>query len=122
MTNAAASNETYGEKLIASLLAKFPTKQYFYKAQLHIPYRGNNLKPDFVIVLRNKGVAVVEVKDWVEILNADQESIEIRRRDGERMTQRNPALVVEEYAYALTDRFKERQELCERYQGKIKLS
>lgn len=60
--------------------------------------------PDFVVLVPGRGVAVLEVKDWVEIPNANPETFTVRTRQGEERREPNPVRGVREKAFAITRR------------------
>lgn len=108
--------QTMGERLVQQLLAKLPQNEFFYVTEPKIVTKdGRESKPDFVIVVRRKGVVILEVKDWVNLLNGNQHEIQIERKDGIREFKKNPIKTAEDYAYDLASRFEERKELCTVY-------
>lgn len=116
------SSRTYGERRVEELLRELPSSEYFYVMEPKIMQAGRgSSKPDFVIMIRNKGVLVVEVKDWLEIRKGDQRSVTIIRRDGTQVKEYNPLDTARNYAYLLEKQFKEREELLERKSGKKRL-
>ncbi|MBZ0317998.1 MAG: UvrD-helicase domain-containing protein [Anaerolineae bacterium] len=114
--------QTMGEKLVQQLLAKLPQNEFFYVTEPKIVTKdGRESKPDFIIVVRRRGVVILEVKDWVRLLGGNQQDIQIERRDGVRESKKNPMKTVEDYAYDLASRFEERKELCQVYQNRTSL-
>lgn len=119
-----SQNMTYGEIIVKKLfeqLQKEYKDRFLFRSQYSIYINGHESKPDFVAVLAFHGVAVIEVKDWVEILEADQENFRLRGRDGIEHVLPNPFKTAQAYCYDLEKLLLERQELCKRYQGQRKL-
>jgi hypothetical protein len=104
---------TFGERNVSRLLEQLPNrKHFFWRAQPRLNHpRLTHLQPDFIVVGAYLGVLVLEIKDWVEVLEVDQEKMRIRRRDGTVLEQENPVRVAQDYCYALMDMLKERAEL-----------
>ena len=89
---------TFGEQHIDTLLRKLVSrrKDLFYVTEPAIKAdRSLHVHPDFVIVSAKQGVIVLEVKDWIKILEADQKHIIIQRRDGSKSKEPNPSLTVQ---------------------------
>ena len=61
---------TYGEKATLKLLGKNLPKDFTVYVESPIHKKRDIRYPDFVVVT-NYGVIVLEVKDWVTILNAN---------------------------------------------------
>ncbi|MCQ3931661.1 MAG: hypothetical protein DPW16_14485 [Chloroflexi bacterium] len=113
---------TMGEKQIHQLLTKLPQNEFFHVAESKIVTKdGRESKPDFIIVARRRGVVILEVKDWVNLLEVTQKEVRIERRDGIRETKANPIVIAENYAYDLASRFEQRKELCRIYQKRTAL-
>jgi hypothetical protein len=115
---------TYGENRVRSLLENLPNRRHFFwKAEPRLNHqRTARLQPDFVVVGARLGVLVLEVKDWVEILEVTQDRVIVRRRDGTQMEQENPVRAARDYAHVLMDMLKARAELLHqngRHQGKL---
>jgi hypothetical protein len=115
---------TYGEQRVDTLLKKLvkDRKDYYYVAEPAINAdKSAHIHPDFVIVSAKQGVIVLEVKDWVKILEANQRQIVIERRDGNRVTETNPIQTAREYALNLDAAFKRVDALLKKRHGKIGL-
>jgi hypothetical protein len=115
---------TYGEQHIDSLLKRLVNhrKDLFYVAEPAIKAdKSAHIHPDFVIVSAKQGVIVLEVKDWINILEADQRNIVIKRRDGHQATEKNPIQTAKEYAYNLNAAFRRVDELLKKRHGRIEL-
>ncbi|MBZ0310057.1 MAG: NERD domain-containing protein, partial [Anaerolineae bacterium] len=116
------SRTTCGETLIQDLLKKFPKDEcLFYFEPMIVPEEGAESNPDFVLIMRDKGVVIVEVKDWVKLIKGNPKQIHIERRSGEVVPEKNPYNIARDYALELADKLEKRAELCRRYQGKVKL-
>ena len=104
---------TFGERNVGRLLEQLPNrKHFFWRAQPRLNHpRLTHLQPDFIVVGAYLGVLVLEIKDWVEVLEVDQDKMRIRRRDGTELEQENPVRVAQDYCYALMDMLKARAEL-----------
>ncbi|MBO9309435.1 MAG: UvrD-helicase domain-containing protein [Chloroflexi bacterium] len=104
---------TFGERSVSRLLGQLPNRRHFFwRAQPRLNHpRLTHLQPDFIVVGAYLGVVVLEIKDWVEVLEADQERMRIRRRDGTVLEQENPVRVAQDYCFALMDMLKVRAEL-----------
>lgn len=114
---------TYGETLVANLINRLPEKRYFGIAEYTIPTRDAFANPDFVIVCASLGVIVLEVKDYVEILEGStQKEIRVRTRKGDVRTEKNPVDIAKNYAYNLMDEFRKLTDLLHWHQGKQKLA
>lgn len=68
--------------------------------------------PDFVIVVPNRGVAVLEVKDWVEITAANPDTFTVQTRAGSQRRETNPVVAVREKAFAIQQKLCEETRLC----------
>lgn len=113
---------TRGERLIEELLKRLPKEEFFYFVEPWIVKPdGNETKPDFVVVMRHRGVIIVEVKDWVRLEKGNQREIYIRRSNGAIVPEKNPLRTAQAYAHDLTRCFEQRKELCHRHMGKMKI-
>jgi thymidine kinase len=115
---------TFGEQRVAKLLSNLPNKQHFFwKAEPRLNHAHSaHLQPDFIVVSAYSGVIVLEIKDWVKILKANQDQLTIRRRDGTEMDYINPVRTAQQYAHNLIDIFRGRAELLHnkgKYKGKL---
>jgi len=90
---------TFGERNVSRLLEQLPNrKHFFWRAQPRLSHpRLAHLQPDFIVVGAYLGVLVLEIKDWVEVLEVDQERMRIRRRDGTVLEQENPVRIAQDY-------------------------
>ncbi|MDX1991156.1 MAG: UvrD-helicase domain-containing protein [bacterium] len=120
-----SEKQTYGEKLVENLLQQITRQQhtqYFFKREPQLfDERGRSWEPDFVVVCAQYGVIVAEVKDWINIVSADQDKTIIIRKDGVQEEKENPVRTAKHYAHLLADKFETRAELKHRRQQKITL-
>jgi len=101
---------TYGEELVLQTLqASLPSDFIIY---VECPLHDGRLErfPDF-IVLANYGVVVLEVKDWVQIVEIDKYHARIRDRGNRTRRERNPVHVARDYALLLADELQKVPEL-----------
>lgn len=116
-------DRTYGEQLLEKLLMRLPADDYHTMAEPRIiDIKGNTHRPDFVVICRDFGLLVIEVKDWVEILAVDGERVRIRRRDGTEAIERDPIHQATGYARQLDRKCLEHEELTQRRNGKTILN
>lgn len=84
---------TFGETIVAQLLDSLRERgedlAYAYECEIQAT-SGGKVEPDYILVLPSIGVAVLEVKDWVNILGGDKSYIHARRRDQEEAEYPNP--------------------------------
>ncbi len=119
MTDLRRKSITPGESRIKHLLNQLISADFWFIHEPHLHTRdGQSSKPDFVIVHRQLGVIIVEVKDWNHIEYGDQQTVTTRRFDSEIKSYPNPLLTVERYAFHLKQRFEQRAELWEAYRGR----
>src|SRR5688500_17066593 len=116
---------TYGERYIEKLLRaieKTNRHEMFYVKEPRIPLPdGGSSTPDFVIALKHYGVVILEVKDWVNLREANQREVQVTHKDGSASTYRDPIEQAKDYAFDLTRRFEQRQELMEVYRDRRKI-
>lgn len=93
---------THGEKLVLKRLRTALPNDFYVYVECPLQDRRTQRFPDFIIVC-NFGVVVLEVKDWVHIVEANKYNAKIRRRDGEITDKRNPVLDAKGYAELLAD-------------------
>lgn len=115
-------SETYGEQKVKKLLDQFQrayADRFFFQQEYRIQNANRpSTRPDFVAVMAEYGVVVVEVKDWVKINEATQKQVVLQRKDGQLMVEENPIITAQNYAYDLSDALNHRVELCAPYKGK----
>ena len=107
---------TYGEQLVARLLDKLPSDEYYAVAEPNLIDRdGQGWKPDFVIVSAHHGVIILEIKDWRRIEDINRETVVIKKSNDTLETLPNPVHQAQNYAYILADLFQKREELMVRH-------
>lgn len=120
MTDSTAT-PTIGEQRVLQILKRLDQRRYYFKQEPRLITANNSSKPDFIVLDAMRGVIIIEVKDWVEITAATQETFEVRRRTGEVVSHTNPYVTAEHYAYDLKELFETKPELWERYKNKKRL-
>jgi hypothetical protein len=101
---------TYGEQLVLQKLgSSLPPDFTIY---VECPLHDDRLErfPDFII-LANYGVVVLEVKDWVQIVEIDKYGAVIRDRSAQTRRERNPVHVARDYALLLADELQKMPDL-----------
>lgn len=113
---------TYGEKLVGKLLDSLPRNKYHIITEPTIPTEDSAYRnPDFVIISASMGVIVVEVKDWVNVKQANQRETHVVQRDGQNVTHPNPFFIAREYAKSLARRLESEPRLVNLNSKKKKL-
>ena len=93
---------TYGEREVFNRLRLNLPKDFTVYVECPLHHRRIHRYPDF-IVLTNYGVLILEVKDWVQILEADSFSVKIRDRGGVDRKMKNPVTTTRDFAIALQE-------------------
>jgi hypothetical protein len=91
---------TVGEKQVLKQLQHSLPQDFQIYVECPLPTRYGHRFPDFIF-LCNFGVVVLEVKDWVQIVEADRYNAKIRRRSGEIVKERNPIQSARRFAELL---------------------
>ncbi len=68
--------ETKGEQILYDSLRKLPDEWLCY-SQPHIAHQKDTRNPDFVVIHKNYGFTVLEVKDWTHILELKDDEVRI---------------------------------------------
>lgn len=97
---------TYGEKKVLKLLKENLPKEYDVYVECPLPAKRDIRHPDF-IVSTNYGVIVLEVKDWVQVTEADRYGAKIRTRENREREVRNPVEEARQYALLLNEKLNE---------------
>ncbi|HND49903.1 MAG TPA: UvrD-helicase domain-containing protein, partial [Anaerolineales bacterium] len=95
----------YGEKETLKLLSRNLPKEFSIYVESPLHKKREMRYPDF-IVLSNYGVIVLEVKDWVTIVNATPSGANIRTRKGDVRFEHNPVTRAREFAIILSNELK----------------
>ncbi|RLC74879.1 MAG: hypothetical protein DRJ03_31205 [Chloroflexi bacterium] len=101
---------TYGEKRVLKTLASSLPADFYVYVECPLHDKDMERMPDF-IVLTTFGVIVLEVKDWVWIIEADKSNVKIRTRKEKEHTHRNPVHIAREFAHILTQKLQQVPEL-----------
>lgn len=72
-----------GDKRVFHALKNLPSDCYVY-AQPLLVHKSERREPDYVIVYKNWGVIVLEVKDWVNIKSIKRRGLEVYRTEKQR--------------------------------------
>lgn len=110
---------TYGEEAVLGLLRNLPD-DYIVWPELKV----DEHHPDFVILHPRLGVAVLEVKDWHEVIQASHDTVTILRRDGSTHSATNPERATRDKMIATMDKLRGDVRLIHRegdYAGKLRL-
>ncbi len=114
---------THGEKVVRGVLQKLPKSDYYVVQEPRINTPTGALRPDFVIISRQHGVIIIEVKDYIEILEgSNQKTVLVRNAKGGILSLNNPEETSYGYAVALYNEFEKYAELMSWYDGKIRLA
>lgn len=76
---------TLGEKILHKSLLKLPEDWLCY-SQPHIAHPRDSRYPDFVVIHKEYGFTVLEVKDWVNILEINDEEAKVKNVGDEEVT------------------------------------
>ena len=99
----AFSQEKSREKLVFDALSALPDDaRVFYEPNLPLD-NGLELCPDFVVVIPNCGVFVLESKNWKEIVASDGSEVIVRKSDGKTFQAKHPLKQARRAMYALKD-------------------
>jgi len=95
----------HAEKLIFQNLAKLDKSSYTY---LRYPKVDTDIAPDLVIVSRDKGVIVAEIRDWRGLQPTNDGRLKVIESSGAEAIYDNPATIVQETATHLKDLYTQR--------------
>ena len=68
--------ETIGEQILYNSLKKLPDDWLCY-SQPHIAHQRDSRNPDFVVIHKNYGFTVLEVKDWNQVQELKDDEVRI---------------------------------------------
>jgi hypothetical protein len=91
---------TSGEKRVLDLLSSSLPSDFYVYVECPLHDKKMERMPDFII-LTTFGIVVLEVKDWVEILEADKFYAKIRSRAGAIYHKKSPVGQAREFAQIL---------------------
>ena len=98
---------THGEKETLKLLSRNLPKEFSIYVESPLHEKREIRYPDFII-LSNYGVTVLEVKDYVTVLNATPSGATIRTREGHERSVDNPVTQAREFAIVLSNELNKR--------------
>jgi hypothetical protein len=87
---------TYGEKVVLDLLKRLDDG-YLVWPELTVADRH----PDFILFHPALGILIIEVKDWVQVQQANPERLVILTREGQQLDMPNPAKTARDMAFTL---------------------
>ncbi len=90
-----------GERLLFNRLKKYLPHNYFVWYEPTIQGRHRSVRPDFIVLGNDLGIAVIEVKDWSvdRIVAASRDSFTIELQNGQKVTRSNPAQQAQRYVF-----------------------
>jgi hypothetical protein len=112
---------TAGERHLGRLLDGLNRQTFFYRHEPRIVTTFGSGKPDFVVIDADRGVLVIEVKDWRTITGVRDKQVHIVRVGGEPDVMPDPVEQAERYAHLLKQRFEQHGELWETHRGRTLL-
>lgn len=102
------NEDVTGERQVYEALSHLPSDTMVLY-QPRIPTSsGFALEPDFIVVIPEIGLLVLEVKNWREIVSADPHKVTIRSAAGTLHEMKNPLKQANEYAHILRDFLRQR--------------
>jgi len=96
---------THGERLVLKKLKDNLPKEYTVYVECPLPAPRNLRYPDFIVVT-NYGVIVLEVKDWVQIQQANVYRAVIRTQANKSRSVNNPVNQARDMAILLSEKLK----------------
>ncbi len=99
---------TYGEKETLKFLRNNLPKEFTVYVETPIQKSRDLKYPDFTIVT-NYGVIVLEVKDWVQIIQANPHHAIIRTRNNQERKENNPVDTARGYAITLSNEINQKR-------------
>jgi len=108
------SNEA--EELVCQALRFLPDECIIY-AEPTLVYKHEVCHPDFVIVYHKWGVVVLEVKDWIEVVDRDRKEAQVRQRNDQLKWRGSPVEQARKAAQVLNDMLEKDEDLLD-YAGR----
>lgn len=108
------------EQQVLDALHSLPDEAIIY-AQPKLVHRSEVRYPDFVIVYHRWGVVVLEVKDWLEVVECDSIRARIRERGGKLEWRGSPVEQARKAAHLLANELEQDEQLVN-YAGKLDFS
>lgn len=106
--------EEWGDEEIYKTLQKLPDRYLIY-SQPVISHDGKERFPDYVLIDPGQGVIVLEVKDWVNILEVRADEVRIQRVEGKQQAwETHPLKQAQDACYLLMDTLQKDPELIHR--------
>jgi hypothetical protein len=112
-------NATAGEIEVLERLKQLP-EGYVVWPELGVYDRY----PDFIVLVPRFGIAVLEVKDWVEVTRATPETFTVLTRAGQERLEPNPVRAVREKAFAVSHKLESEPRLLNNggpHHGKLRV-
>jgi hypothetical protein len=100
---------THGEKVVLKLLKDNLPKEYSVYVECPLPGKRVHRYPDFIVVT-NYGVIILEVKDWIQIVEVDRYQVKIRTRKNEPRQEKNPVNQARDIAILLNEELRKVKE------------
>jgi hypothetical protein len=94
------SKASKGEQRLFSVLSKLPDDCIVYYEAL-----VNRRNPDFIVIIPQYGVLIIEVKGWysAEIIRANGNEVTVRTNDGSETPCKHPNIQARDYKFGLMD-------------------
>lgn len=109
-----------GDQKVFLALHALPDEFIVY-AQPLLVHKSERREPDYVIIY-SMGVIVLEVKDWIHVLNIHPRGLEVYRTDEQRWDQeKSPVDQARQASFVLNNMLTEDKELCN-YAGRLDFS
>ncbi len=110
--------EEHGDRLVYEALKYLPNDYLIY-AQKKLVYCRTERNPDYLIVHRELGVIVIEVKDWIQVEKRDEKYAWVQRQaSGKVEPETSPVEQARNAAHILANKLKRNSDLCN-YAGKL---
>ena len=100
-----------GEEFFRDKIKRLYQNEKDSEAILYIQPLISGRIPDFILIDKNRGVAILEIKDWGPKFLYSINSLEVKTADGN--TMQNPARQCLRYYYLLKKMFKDNKVLCD---------
>jgi hypothetical protein len=109
------SGSEFGDQYVFDRLKQLPDRFVIYaQPEIHTP--SGSMYPDYVILDKQCGVLVVEVKDWKYILAATHENAKVLKSSGwDYLTLTSPVKQARQTSYLLREAFEMNQRLINQY-------
>lgn len=104
--------DMFGEHIVYTALLNLPNDWLVYSQPTIVTDNGNR-HPDFVVVHPELGLIVLDVKDWIEILDIERDKARIRQRDKSIEWRGSPVEQAKNHCFAISDELKKFPELMD---------